>query len=183
MGTAAWCSACGQHVWVTAEGGCANGHPAAALSGHYDSETGQPVAVASSTIPAALAPEPVAQEAPVIVPAADAPAPAVDAPAQGTRLALLADMLATFSQYPDYTVVYGTDTDISIDNEIARASWGTGRKKVEYAAVMKAVEAERRATLELGGGKLEIEWRERGENANHVMMTGEAVEVFSGEVE
>jgi len=26
-------------------------------------------------------------------------------------------------------------------------------------------------------------WRERGEDAYHVMMTGEAVEVFSGEVE
>ena len=43
--------------------------------------------------------------------------------------------------------------------------------------------AERRATLELRGGKLDIEWRERGEDANHVLMTGEAVEVFSGEIE
>ena len=43
--------------------------------------------------------------------------------------------------------------------------------------------AVRSATLELRGGKLGIEWRERGESANHVLMTGEAVEVFSGEVE
>ncbi len=41
----------------------------------------------------------------------------------------------------------------------------------------------RRATVELRGGRLEIEWRERGADANHVMMTGDAVKVFSGEVE
>jgi diaminopimelate epimerase len=35
----------------------------------------------------------------------------------------------------------------------------------------------------LRGGNLEIEWRESGERANHVFMTGEAVEVFRGEVE
>jgi diaminopimelate epimerase len=59
---------------------------------------------------------------------------------------------------------------------------GTGACASLVAAVLTG-RAERRATLELRGGKLEIEWRERGENANHVMMTGEAVEVFSGEVE
>jgi len=35
----------------------------------------------------------------------------------------------------------------------------------------------------LRGGNLEIEWRERGPEAGHVFMTGEAVEVFTGEVE
>jgi diaminopimelate epimerase len=59
---------------------------------------------------------------------------------------------------------------------------GTGACASLVAAVLTG-RTERRATLELRGGKLEIEWRERGENANHVMMTGEAVEVFSGEVE
>ena len=59
---------------------------------------------------------------------------------------------------------------------------GTGACASLVAAVLTG-RAERLATLELRGGKLEIEWRERGENANHVMMTGEAVEVFSGEVE
>ena len=60
---------------------------------------------------------------------------------------------------------------------------GTGACAALVAAVLTG-RAERRATLELRGGKLEIEWRERGESAaNHVMMTGEAVEVFSGEVE
>jgi diaminopimelate epimerase len=59
---------------------------------------------------------------------------------------------------------------------------GTGACAALVAAALTG-RAERRATLELRGGKLEIEWRERGESANHVMMTGEAVEVFSGEVE
>jgi len=43
--------------------------------------------------------------------------------------------------------------------------------------------ADRKAVVELPGGNLEIEWRENGERANHVFMTGEAVEVFRGEVE
>jgi diaminopimelate epimerase len=37
--------------------------------------------------------------------------------------------------------------------------------------------------VELRGGNLEIEWRESGAGANHVFMTGEAVEVFRGEIE
>jgi diaminopimelate epimerase len=59
---------------------------------------------------------------------------------------------------------------------------GTGACASLVAAVLTG-RAERRATLELRGGRLGIEWRERGEGANHVMMTGEAVEVYSGEVE
>ncbi|HTJ08089.1 MAG TPA: diaminopimelate epimerase [Candidatus Binataceae bacterium] len=59
---------------------------------------------------------------------------------------------------------------------------GTGACAALVAAVLTG-RAERRAMLELRGGKLGIEWRERGETANHVMMTGDAVEVFSGEVE
>jgi len=59
---------------------------------------------------------------------------------------------------------------------------GTGACASLVAGVLTG-RAERRATLELRGGRLGIEWRERGEAANHVMMTGEAVEVFSGEIE
>jgi diaminopimelate epimerase len=59
---------------------------------------------------------------------------------------------------------------------------GTGACASLVAAMLTG-RAERRATVELRGGRLEIEWRERGAGANHVMMTGEAVEVFSGEVE
>ena len=59
---------------------------------------------------------------------------------------------------------------------------GTGACASLVAAVLTG-RADRRATVDLRGGRLEIEWREHAENANHVMMTGEAVEVFNGEVE
>ncbi len=59
---------------------------------------------------------------------------------------------------------------------------GTGACAALVAAVLTG-RSERRATLELRGGNLEIEWRQSGEGANHVFMTGEAVEVFRGEIE
>lgn len=59
---------------------------------------------------------------------------------------------------------------------------GTGACASLVAAILTE-RAQRRATVELRGGNLEIEWRERGAGANHVFMTGEAVEVFRGEVE
>ena len=59
---------------------------------------------------------------------------------------------------------------------------GTGACAALVAAVLND-RAERKATVELRGGKLEIEWRESGAEANHVFMTGEAVEVFRGEIE
>jgi len=65
------------------------------------------------------------------------------APAAGDRLSLLADILAALAQYPSFNAHYGTDTDIVVDNQIVDANWGVGKKKVEYSAVMKAVEGER----------------------------------------
>jgi diaminopimelate epimerase len=59
---------------------------------------------------------------------------------------------------------------------------GTGACASLVAAVLTG-HADRRATVELRGGNLEIEWRGNGEGANHVFMTGEAIEVFSGRVE
>lgn len=59
---------------------------------------------------------------------------------------------------------------------------GTGACAALVAAVLTG-RADRKATVELRGGNLEIEWRERGPAANHVFMTGEAIEVFRGEVE
>ena len=59
---------------------------------------------------------------------------------------------------------------------------GTGACAALVAGVLTG-RAERKAIVELRGGNLEIEWRENGERANHVFMTGEAVEVFRGEVE
>ncbi|HVC44854.1 MAG TPA: diaminopimelate epimerase [Candidatus Binataceae bacterium] len=59
---------------------------------------------------------------------------------------------------------------------------GTGACAAIVAAVLTG-RADRRAAVELRGGTLEIEWREGGAAANHVFMTGAAVEVFTGEVE
>jgi len=59
---------------------------------------------------------------------------------------------------------------------------GTGACAALVAGVLTG-RADRKAIVELRGGNLEIEWRESGERANHVFMTGEAVEVFRGEVE
>jgi diaminopimelate epimerase len=59
---------------------------------------------------------------------------------------------------------------------------GTGACAALVAAALTG-RAERSATVELRGGNLEIEWREAGASANHVFMTGDAVEVFRGRVE
>ncbi|HVA78844.1 MAG TPA: diaminopimelate epimerase [Candidatus Binataceae bacterium] len=59
---------------------------------------------------------------------------------------------------------------------------GTGACAALVAAVLTG-RAERKATVELRGGNLEIEWRESGAGANRVFMTGNAVEVFRGEID
>jgi hypothetical protein len=127
MATAGWCATCGAYVYCDPDGSCVNGHPAGGVTNHYDPDTG-----------AAVAP-------PVPAPAAPAPAPAsaTAAPATGTRDAVLMAVMAAFSAYPGYTVAYGPGTDITIANTVADAAWSTGKKKVEYAAALKAVESER----------------------------------------
>jgi diaminopimelate epimerase len=59
---------------------------------------------------------------------------------------------------------------------------GTGACAALVAAVLTD-RANRGATVELRGGNLEIEWRRDGTETNHIFMTGEAVEVFRGELE
>jgi diaminopimelate epimerase len=59
------------------------------------------------------------------------------------------------------------------------AACGTGACAVLVAAVLND-KAERRATVRLNGGDLQIEWNAAD---NHVLMTGPAEEVFSGEIE
>ncbi|MDR2040381.1 MAG: diaminopimelate epimerase [Bacteroidales bacterium] len=56
---------------------------------------------------------------------------------------------------------------------------GTGACAALVAAVLNG-KAERKATISLLGGDLEIEWRE---SDNHVYMTGDAITVFHGEIE
>jgi len=59
---------------------------------------------------------------------------------------------------------------------------GTGACAALVAAVLTG-RSERAGTVELRGGNLEIEWRRAGPAANHVFMTGNAVEVFRGEID
>ena len=102
-----------------------------------------PVAVPMPIPPASPEAAPVSE--PTVAPTAPETVvvPVAVEPAQSSRLELLADILATLGQYPNYVAHYGTDTDIVIGNEIADASWGTGQKKVEYSAILKADEAQR----------------------------------------
>ncbi len=59
---------------------------------------------------------------------------------------------------------------------------GTGACAAAVAGVLTD-RSDRSVTVELRGGNLEIEWRDHGPQAGHVFMTGEAVEVFKGEIE
>jgi len=56
---------------------------------------------------------------------------------------------------------------------------GTGACAVAIAGVRRGL-TNRKATVVLDGGTLDIEWRE---SDNHVLMTGDAVEVFRGTVD
>jgi hypothetical protein len=122
MPIAGWCGSCGANLYIGPDGACAAGHPASEVCNLYDTDTGQPVDA------------PVAATAP-----ASAPAPA----GRTAREAVLAAILGAIGQYPGYAAGYGTDTDIVISDQVADANWGTGKKKVEYEAILKAVEAER----------------------------------------
>jgi diaminopimelate epimerase len=59
---------------------------------------------------------------------------------------------------------------------------GTGACAAVVAAALTE-RADRKATVELRGGSLEIEWRDRGADSDHVFMTGDAVEVFRTRLE
>lgn len=132
MPKAGFCHDCNAYVWLDEGWRCPQGHPRERVNAWYDSGTGQ-----------ALTPPWVA--APTAAPAALAPSPAPSPPAAGpaSRAELLQAMLAALAQYPGYQVRYGTDTDVMIDNKVADGSYGTGKKKVDFEAIMKAVEPER----------------------------------------
>lgn len=120
MATIGYCHDCSQWVSVAPDWSCPNGHPAARVNGWYDSETGQPVT-------------PPTPEAPAVPAAA----------AGGTRAAFLTDLMAVLCTEPGYHAEWGSDTDVTITSNPVDARWGAGHKKAEYAAALKAVEAER----------------------------------------
>ena len=127
MSLGGYCRICGQYVYVTEQWACVNGHAWSELSGWYD--TGSGAAVTPPWVQPAVQPMPMA--------------PPSYAPAAAGRLNLLTDILTALGQYPSLKANYGTKSDIVIDNQILDAKWVGGKKTVEYAAAMKAVESER----------------------------------------
>ena len=59
------------------------------------------------------------------------------------RTAFLTDLMATFASNSAYSASWGADTDMTISSNPIDARWGMGDQRVEYAAALKAVEAER----------------------------------------
>jgi hypothetical protein len=171
MPRAGYCHDCGAYVWLNEVWCCPEGHARERVNTWYDPDTGQPLTPpwtqqqAASPAPAPVVAPPAPEPTPAPAPA-PAPEPAPAAPGASSRVDLLHAMLAAFAQYPGYAVRYGTDTDVMIDNKVAEGSWGTGKKKVEFEAIMKAVEPdltvfyweilkEKGAGLSLGGFQTE----------------------------
>jgi hypothetical protein len=165
MAIAGWCRICGSYQYLNESWGCAQGHPWTEISNWYDPDTGQPFTPEwLQAAPAEAAPVevPGTTEAPAAVAAPEPSSEPVQtvpaaAPAVGTRDALLGELMATFSGHGGYTAAYGNGTDLSLNNQVADANWGAGKKKVTYEAAMKAVEPERtlyfwEVLKESGGG-------------------------------
>jgi hypothetical protein len=60
-----------------------------------------------------------------------------------SRSAFLNALMATIASGPAYTAAWGTDTDMTIESNPVDGAWGVGKKRVEYSAALKAVEADR----------------------------------------
>jgi hypothetical protein len=137
MARAGYCHDCGAYVWLGDDWRCPQGHARERANAWYDSDTGQALAPLWATEAAS----------PASAPSPQAPGPSHDpSPEPGgpaSRVDLLHAILAAFAVYPGYQVRYGTDTDVLIDNKVADGSYGTGKKKVEFEAIMKAVEPDR----------------------------------------
>ncbi len=129
MAIAGFCRQCNQNVWCDAQGNCTNGHPLSEVSNWYDPDTGQRFNFAAA--PAGVS-SPPAQSATV----------AQSAPA-GTSRAVVAETEQALLAKTGYTVSRGANTDLVIGSELANANWVTGKKKVEYSAIMKADDADR----------------------------------------
>lgn len=134
MARAGYCHDCQAYAYLDDEWVCPARHPRERVNGWYDPDTGQPLSPP-------WAAQALASDAQAAAPAA-APAPASPS-GPTTRAALLEAIVAALAQYPGYSVAYGTDTDIVLSNKVADGSWGTGKKKVDFEAIMKAVEPER----------------------------------------
>jgi diaminopimelate epimerase len=103
---------------------------------------------------------------------------------------LLAEIGPRFEHHPFFPQRVNTEfAEVLSPHELRMRVWergsgetaacGTGACAVVVAGVLTG-NAQRRATVHLAGGDLQIEWREAD---NHVLMTGPAEEVFTGEIE
>jgi hypothetical protein len=59
-----------------------------------------------------------------------------------SRDAFLNDLLSQMASNTAYTAEIGTDSDMAIESNPVDTMWGTGDKRVDYCAVLKAVESE-----------------------------------------
>lgn len=121
MPIAGFCQACGQNVWCDEEGNCAQGHPKTQVSDWYDPDTGQRLDLSAAPV---SAPQPAATPG-------------------SPRDAIIAEVSQALAQKTGYRVSPCADTDLEISSEVASASWVTGKKKVEYSAIMKVDDADR----------------------------------------
>ena len=86
--------------------------------------------------------------------------PVAQAARDGQRSAVVAEIAQALLAKTGYTVTGGTNTDLVIGSEVAKANWVTGKKKVTYSAIMKAEEADRTVywweMLQESGGGLSL---------------------------
>jgi len=97
----------------------------------------------------------------------------------------LGPQIETHDAFPDRTNV--EFVEVQSPGRLRQRTWergagetlacGSGACAVAVAAVLTG-RAERRVTIQLLGGELDLEWRA---SDDHVVMTGPAVEVFQGE--
>lgn len=109
----------------------------------------------------------------------------IEGPVEQAQVTSLGPPIETHKTFPDRTNV--EFVQVVSRTQLRQRTWergagetlacGSGACAVAVAAALTG-RAERRVTIELLGGSLDLEWRETD---NHVVMTGPATEVFVGE--
>lgn len=59
-----------------------------------------------------------------------------------SRTAFLTELMATLAPNHTYSAEWGADTDMTISSNPVDGTWGVGKKRVEYSAALRAVEAD-----------------------------------------
>ncbi|MDI6712394.1 MAG: hypothetical protein QMD96_04060 [Anaerosomatales bacterium] len=119
----AW-DAAGLLAWVSPE----TQAWARSLASWKSGTTGDPAAAAAAE---AAQPTPTGTAEPAATPSASG------------RDALLADIRAALAERTGYEVLSGQKSDLEIRSAVAAANWGTGKKKVDFEAVLTVSDADR----------------------------------------